>query len=783
MTDPSLRNIPGSDSEAKLTFLLRLSDALRTLDDPERIQAVASRILAEELGADRVGFGHMLGASGDVLVKRDYTAGVASIAGRHRIDDFGAGLLDRLRAGEIIAHEDVENAAISDVDKAAHAALCIAATFTVPLLQTGDLRAIFFVHFCTVHRFSASEVGFLQETAERAWLAVERAQAITALRDSEARLVAALESVPVGVSVLDTNGRIVVANSEYRAFLPNGTIPSRDPERSWRWRSWNAAGQLLGLQDFPGARAIRGERVVPGQEMLYVDDLGREVWTRVASVPIHDQDGHIVGIASAISDIDALKRGADALRESRARAQLLIDGIAQATWEAAPDGTVAVDSPSWRAFTGQSYEQWRGMGWADAIHPDDRDATVAKWRDTVACKQRVDAEYRLRAADGSYRWMNVRAVPLLDEAGHIEKWLGMNIDIDARKRLEQSLRHNERRTRAIVEGVPQLLWRADRALQWSWASPQWTDFTGQPEPDSRGRGWLAMVHPDDRDAVLAAWAKAATAGGFEVEHRLRREDGLYCWFGTRALPVREEAGEVVEWLGTSNDIHALRAAQDKQAVLVRELQHRTRNLIAVVRSLSDDTARRASSMAAYQEQFGERLAALSRVQGLLSQASSGSKVTFEEVLRSELFAFGAISHDRDDGRVTLAGPKHVLLPADTVQIMALALHELATNAIKHGALSAATGRLSVAWLMENGPDGGTSLRLEWRESGVVLPAADTRATKDGYGRELIERALPYQLAAKTSYVFTDDGLRCVISVPIVSATTSREDDDGRAADA
>jgi PAS domain S-box-containing protein len=779
MTDGPARSTPASDSEVRLAFLLRLSDALRTLDDADRIEEVASRILGEELGADRVGFGQEPSADGDVVVKQDYAVGVPSIAGRHHLEDFGAGLLERFRAGEIIAYDDVANAAtIDEPNKLAHARLCIGATFTVPLLQAGILRAIFFVHFRAVHRFSASEVGFLQETAERAWRAIEHAQAAAALRNSEARLAAALESVPVGVAVLDTCGRIVIANSEYRKFLPTGIIPSRDPERSWRWNSWDESGRILDKQDFPGARAIRGERVVPGQEMLYVNDLGQEVWTRVASVPIHDRDGNIVSIASAVSDIDVLKRGADALRESRARAELLINGIAQATWEAASDGTVEVDSPTWRAFTGQSYEQWRGIGWADAIHPDDRESTVRKWRRTVSDRQPVDAEYRLRAADGSYRWMNVRAVPLVDETGRIEKWLGMNIDIDGRKRLEESLYYSERRTRALVEGVPQLLWRADRSMQWSWASPQWTGFTGQSASASRGQGWLAMVHPDDRDAVLSAWTRAEVAGGFDVEHRLHGKDGMYRWFSTRALPVREDTGVLVEWFGTSNDIHALRAAQDKQAVLVSELQHRTRNLIAVVRSLSDSTAQQAASLPAFQTQFGERLAALSRVQGLLSQTASGRKVTFDEVLRSELLAFGAISRDGDDDPVTLAGPKGVLLPSGSVQIMALALHELATNAVKHGALSTATGRLNIAWSVEHGPTGNSVLRVEWLESGVDLPDAEMRVSTGGYGRELIERALPYQLAAKTSYMFTADGLRCVIAVPIALAVANQEDDDG-----
>lgn len=119
--------------------------------------------------------------------------------------------------------------------------------------------------------------------------------------------------------------------------------------------------------------------------------------------------------------------------EIRERARLLVEGIAVATWESAPDGLIETDSLSWRTYTGQSYDDWKGYGWVTAIHPDDRIATVRKWRDTVHDQQSVEAQYRLRRWDGTYRWMQVHAVPLCDSDGSIVRWLGMNIDIDDRK--------------------------------------------------------------------------------------------------------------------------------------------------------------------------------------------------------------------------------------------------------------------------------------------------------------------------------------------------------------
>jgi len=126
----------------------------------------------------------------------------------------------------------------------------------------------------------------------------------------------------------------------------------------------------------------------------------------------------------------------DMLGDAEAYERLAVTGIAATTWESAPDGLIETDSPSWRAYTGQSYDDWKGYGWLTAIHPDDRLATMEKWRETLHDQQAVDAEYRLKGKNGQYRWMNVHAVPMRAKDGRIVRWLGINVDIDDRKRLE-----------------------------------------------------------------------------------------------------------------------------------------------------------------------------------------------------------------------------------------------------------------------------------------------------------------------------------------------------------
>lgn len=198
----------------------------------------------------------------------------------------------------------------------------------------------------------------------------------------------------------------------------------------------------------------------------------------------------------------------------------------------------------------------------------------------------------------------------------------------------------------------------------------------------RDWGWKQVQHPDHVDRVVASVTRSRVSGEpWQDTFPLRRHDGTYRWFLSLALPIRAEAGEIVRWFGTNTDITELREASEQQAVMVAELQHRTRNLIGVVRSICAQTLRNSATLREFETAFNHRLAALSRVQGLLSRADD-EPITIGALLRSELDALGA---DEVSDRITTRGPE-VRLRKGTVQTFALALHELATNARKYGAL-------------------------------------------------------------------------------------------------
>jgi two-component system CheB/CheR fusion protein len=239
--------------------------------------------------------------------------------------------------------------------------------------------------------------------------------------------------------------------------------------------------------------------------------------------------------------------------------------------------------------------------------------------------------------------------------------------------------------------------------------------------------------------------------GETLEERLNQGPDQERHYLMRLSAYRDTHQNIQGAVVTFIDIATLARSERHQTVLIAELQHRTRNLLAMVQAIAQQTLGKRGPI----DDYLDRLAALGRVQGLISR-TSGKGFDLGDVVRLELRA-----HAEDEGRISIAGPP-VRLRIAHVQTFALALHELATNAVKYGALGLSEGRLDVSWRIEPGEPTRT-LVLVWTESGVEMPPGPVAK---GYGRQLIERALTYALAATTRLDFTTDGVHCTITLPL-----------------
>jgi PAS domain S-box-containing protein len=424
-----------------------------------------------------------------------------------------------------------------------------------------------------------------------------------------------------------------------------------------------------------------------------------------------------------------------------------------------PDGLVTSWNNGAERVLGFVEEEIVGRS-ADVIFPpEEGGGDAAREEREVALREgRAEDERWQMRKDGTRFWASGLLMPLADPRLGFVKILR---DRTERHEADARLAENEARFRLLATNIPQLVFRTRSNGSRSWGSPQWCAFTGLNLDQSLEFGWLDAVHPDDREETLAGWREAERTGAFYAEHRIRSAaTGDYRWHQTRARPVQQGSDD---WVGTATDVHDLRGLQERQLMLMAELQHRTRNLLAVVQSVANQTLRGSATLQDFRTEFQGRLRALGRVQALLARADF-QDIELRELILAELRAYG----DEDPDRLRIEGPP-VALPVTSIQALGLAVHELTTNAVKYGALAQSSGRLHVSWSVEPKP-AAPRLTLRWIESGVTMPPGG-RPERTGYGSELIERALPYQLGADTQLEFGPDGVRCAITVPLQTEET------------
>lgn len=335
-------------------------------------------------------------------------------------------------------------------------------------------------------------------------------------------------------------------------------------------------------------------------------------------------------------------------------------------------------------------------------------------------------------------------------------------------RANEQLRASQAHFEAVANLVPDLLWQTDPEGRAVWFNDGWYAYSGQSCAVVQTNGWQDVIHPADLENTLAVVRSGFQKGEpITLEQRIRRKDGVYRWFLSRVRPVIDEGGRIKSWFGAAADINDLKQLQDQQLLLVGELQHRTRNLLGLVHAIAAQTLARSDSAEEFTVRFQERLRALSRVQRFLSGQEG---VDIGALLRSELLAHGI---DPSQDRVVLNGPE-VGITSNTQLTLALAIHELTTNAVKHGAFAAGSGSLEIKWHCERLGDDSDRISLEWRERRFDQVAL-LKPSKRGFGLDLIERGLPYQLGATTKLDFLADGLICTIDLLLDGAATGTSD--------
>jgi two-component system sensor histidine kinase/response regulator len=286
-------------------------------------------------------------------------------------------------------------------------------------------------------------------------------------------------------------------------------------------------------------------------------------WFLTRGVAVRDAEGRAIRIMMSSVDITDLKRAEEALRESERRLRTLTEALPQLVWTSRPDGSCDYLSRQWVEYTGVAEDEQLGHRWVEVLHPDDRDRTMASWRDAVEGRAPYDLEFRIRAADGRYRWFQTRGLPLRGESGRIDKWFGTCTDIDDQKRTEEALRESEQRFRTLAEALPHMVWTAEPDGATDYFNARTIEYSGLTLEQLRDWGWQATIHPEDLPRCLEVWTRSIATGElFEIEYRLRRFDGAFRWHLARALALRDDSGRVTKWFGFGVDIDDQRRAAE-----------------------------------------------------------------------------------------------------------------------------------------------------------------------------------------------------------------------------
>ncbi|MCA0317496.1 MAG: PAS domain S-box protein [Proteobacteria bacterium] len=358
--------------------------------------------------------------------------------------------------------------------------------------------------------------------------------------------------------------------------------------------------------------------------------------------------------------------------------------------------------------------------------------------------------------------------PVRQEAGEVTAVGAIIDDVTAEHEAEAALAGEKSRLERLMILAPNLIYITDFERRRNvFMNPQIYEALGYAPAELSGRSIRALnelVHPDDLQALtdLSLSVRRVADGEVrEAEYRIRHADGDYRWFLIRETPFdRDAEGKVVQVLGTGLDITARRDADEHQKVLIRELHHRVKNVLATVQAIASATGRSAKTFQEFRDDFSDRLVSLGRTHSLLTrEAWAGAGL--HEILKSELEPYLD-----DAGRVTIDGPG-VEIPRDIVVAVGMAVHELATNAVKYGSLSVPKGRVHVAIETDDAPV-EPKLIMVWTESGGPEVRTPTRR---GFGSLLLNRLLSSQLGGELAIDYRPEGI--VARVEIVLRASDR----------
>lgn len=591
----------------------------------------------------------------------------------------------------------------------------------------------------------------------------DRSHIEQALRESEERFRNMAEHAPVAIWVTDADGYCTYLNRQWFEF----TGQSAQEAEGFGWLDAThpddkAAAERTFVEANANREAFRFEYRIRHHDGTYR-------WAIDAAAPRISPSGEFLGYIGSVIDIHERREAEErlALREEQLRLALEVAEIGE--W----DVDHATGTMFWparvKAMFGISADVAVTLDdFFDGLHPDDR-GRVCEAYDAASDPDRralYDVEFRtVGREDDKIRWVAAKGRGLFDSQRRCYRVIGTAIDITESKAAEGELLSGARMLRVATEIGGVGVWDWDvltEQIRWSDAHFELLGYEVN-ETSASYSAWRERVHEDDLEAVEAALDHArATRQEYVCDFRVVHPGGEVHWLSARGQYLYDADGKPVRMLGAMIDTTERRRQEEWQKLLVEELQHRVRNLISMIRGMARQSASTHRTLESYVDHLIGRLQAMGRTQAMLTR-SPGSKVDLPSILREELLACAA-----PEKAYRIEGPPVQLSP-QVAEVLTLAIHELATNSVKYGALGD-KGYVKISWtIIAKGSR--NHLALRWQETGV---SAVTKPSRAGFGRQLIEERIPYELQGTGSLTIHDTGVLAEMSFPLVGGSSVLE---------
>lgn len=395
-----------------------------------------------------------------------------------------------------------------------------------------------------------------------------------------------------------------------------------------------------------------------------------------------------------IKDITQEVKAREEIKLSEQRFHAAIDAIHGVLWTNNAEGKMVGEQPDWETLTGQTFKEYQGFGWANAVHPDDAQPTIIAWKEAVRDRKTFVFEHRLKLKNKSWGDFSIRAIPLLNSDGSIREWVGVHTDITERKQSEEILKNNEQKFRVLADSMPQFVWTGDAEGNLNYFNEAVYNYSGLSPEKIDTEGWIQIVHPEDKEENIKMWVNSIKTGkDFLFEHRFRRHDGEYRWQLSRAIPQKDSAGNIRMWVGTSTDIQQIKELDQQKDYFISMASHELKTPLTSIKgyvqmlgsmySNGEDIFLK-NSLKIVDKQIQTLTNLISDLLDLSKIKSANLSLNMEEFSGNELIreTIDEMEHINPDYTFIFSAEREIILFADRERIGQV-LRNFFTNAVKY----------------------------------------------------------------------------------------------------